>query len=217
MSNVLPDRIINDIKRLAARGEGLRAIARALGVAKNTVAKYYQKPIEVKCGCGGEVGHKGWCKYRYAQSTARQAFHASRSGKSISVLPAIKFSRMSNVRRRQARWLGLDPSHKADPVPYAEMYGIIGEARHATKYLPPECREDVCHEVIVAACEGRIRRDEIRDAVRFFNSIEWRRNNNPGFVHLDDAVDGRGYDRFLIENPWGGTHKRARPAKGGQR
>lgn len=168
MSNFLPDQVTSDIRALAHRGLSLRAVARSLGISTVTAARYY--PRDQKCPCGKASGHNGWCKHRYAQSAARQAFQAARSGKNLPVPPPIKLSRNASKRTRQARWLGRDVKFIAQPVPYREMYSIIGEARLACARFPREFRQDVEQEVIVQACAGYIFRPEIKLAAHWFLS-----------------------------------------------
>jgi hypothetical protein len=83
------------------------------------------------------------------------------------------------------------------------MYSIIGEVDLAVRKFPSEFREDIRQEVIVGACEGRIRREEIAMAAKFFLGREWGLVNM-GAISIDQIMDDRGYDIFLIERPWGG-------------
>lgn len=64
---------------MLGEGYSIREIARAAGLAKQTVqtikdqmAREYEETV--KCGCGGVAGHKGWCWWRLERSPARQAY-----------------------------------------------------------------------------------------------------------------------------------------------
>jgi len=65
------------------KGYSIREVARMTGLAKQTVqtikdqtAYYLGEYDEVKCGCGGKAGHRGWCWWRLQRSPKRRAFLA---------------------------------------------------------------------------------------------------------------------------------------------
>lgn len=57
-------------------GNGIRATARAVGLHRDTVAKYYHLGEKKSCPCGKPMTHKGWCASRIARSPGRQKFLA---------------------------------------------------------------------------------------------------------------------------------------------
>jgi DNA-binding NarL/FixJ family response regulator len=64
---------------LIIMGYGTRTIAAAVGVSRNTVkkirnhmAKHNNLGKSIKCECGKERGHQGWCNWRLQKSIARQ-------------------------------------------------------------------------------------------------------------------------------------------------
>lgn len=61
---------------LTVLGCSIRQVARAVGVAKNTVIRYKRLFVDVEdirpCECGQPASHKGWCSSRYSHSEARQ-------------------------------------------------------------------------------------------------------------------------------------------------
>lgn len=64
---------------LIVLGYGSRTIAAATGVSKTTVKKIKDHLAEynglgrsLKCQCGKEKGHQGWCSWRYSRSLRRQ-------------------------------------------------------------------------------------------------------------------------------------------------
>lgn len=199
VANVLPDKTVGDIKILAAKGLGVRAISRALGIDRKTVNRYYPKHTNPKCNCGRPAGHNGWCKWRFAHSAARQAFWYRNSRHKISIQLPPKLSRRKAIDKTRSRWLGL--SHPPQPVQYMEMYSIIGEVRHATRKFPVELREDITQEIIVRALDGYIQRGEIVNAAKWFMLREWARINNKS-LSIDQICDGAGYERFMVGNPW---------------
>lgn len=174
MSNNLPDTVVQDIRSLATQGMGIRAIARAIGISPVTVKRHYPYADNPKCKCGKPAQHNGWCKHRYSQSVARQAFHSARRGVNIIVPPPIRASRQSAKRARIMRWLGQAVSFTPVPLSYLDMYGIIGEVRTLCKRFPVLVREDVEQEVILRTCAGLIFRPEIPAAVKWFFGYFWR-------------------------------------------
>lgn len=52
-------------------GNSVRASARIAGVSKETAALYAEGRT-VKCPCGQDASHRGWCSYRVSQSPRRQ-------------------------------------------------------------------------------------------------------------------------------------------------
>jgi hypothetical protein len=78
--NVLhPDKLDMVIKSFI-QGDGIRKASREVGIAKNTVSKYYRMFVKINngidpsCKCGLPVTHQGWCKERYKKSDARKLF-----------------------------------------------------------------------------------------------------------------------------------------------
>ncbi len=200
MTNVLLERSIEDIKRLAMQGFGIRAISRSLGISKNTVKKYYPA-VTGKCACGQSAGHKGWCKHRYEHSPARRAMQAARSGRIISVPDPIRFSRLSDQRKSNLRWEGKDGC-SYQPLEHWEMYSAIGEAHRVTKKYPIEFREDVCQELILGAIEGRIRPDEMHIAGKHFLTLSFKPLFS-GDLSLDEMFEDGGskYEHFIAVQP----------------
>lgn len=68
---------------LLGMGRSIREVESLVGISKKTVndiRKSIMRNADVLCGCGQEIGHKGWCSFRYDRSPARQAF-MSRMGR----------------------------------------------------------------------------------------------------------------------------------------
>lgn len=183
----VPQRTIDDIRSLAARGYGKRAVARALGIARKTANRYF--PDEAICECGRPATHQGWCKVRYRNSPARQNLIASIAGKESVTLPRkIKVSRAETRDEKYRRWLGRSKIHRPIKLPYWEMYSVIGAATYATRKFLRDLREDVKSDLIVACCEGRVRPDEIDEAARFFFLREWERVHIHNRIAFDDKI-----------------------------
>jgi transposase-like protein len=74
----LPKARIVALVKCYRAGNTARHATRVLGLASNTVRTAYRKLRErlgpVKCACGQEAGHRGWCKVRFQKSPKRQAF-----------------------------------------------------------------------------------------------------------------------------------------------
>lgn len=70
----------NETKRLSIAealkepGSTSRSVSEKLGVSKDTVRKVILVSGKANCLCGREGGHKGWCRYRFEKSEARQKF-----------------------------------------------------------------------------------------------------------------------------------------------
>lgn len=63
-------------KEYLLQGESIRSTAQILGISKGTVERALDEigDIEIKCGCGDDARHQGWCSVRLARSPKRQAF-----------------------------------------------------------------------------------------------------------------------------------------------
>lgn len=66
--------IMQQMQSLFDAGNGIRATARATGLHRDTVAKYYHLGDKKKCPCGRPMTHRGWCASRVARSPGRQRF-----------------------------------------------------------------------------------------------------------------------------------------------
>ena len=61
------------LQQLFASGFSLRKAAKAAGVAKGTAQRYRTLSACPRlCACNKVLGHKGWCKVRFAASSDRQ-------------------------------------------------------------------------------------------------------------------------------------------------
>lgn len=64
------------------RGISLRSVARQSGLSAVSIRKIYRKMKAagmlqyVKCACGQQASHQGWCTYRFQRSERRQAYLA---------------------------------------------------------------------------------------------------------------------------------------------
>lgn len=58
------------------KGESIRSTVQILGISKRTVESALDElqGIEIKCGCGDDARHQGWCRVRLARSPKRQVF-----------------------------------------------------------------------------------------------------------------------------------------------
>ncbi len=63
--------------KMLMEGKPIREVSRLTGISKNT-GKRIKNILQVatgmrfECPCGQPSGHQGWCKYRFANSEARQ-------------------------------------------------------------------------------------------------------------------------------------------------
>jgi hypothetical protein len=200
--NRLPEKALEDIRSLASRGLGVRAIARATGIDKATVGKYIKKEAMAigACECGAPGNHPAWCRFRYAKSMARQAYQASRRGMHIPLPPAVRMRRLSSVTKTKLRWLGrLPDAHSNQPPHPVEVYGIIGECIRETDFIRSAFREDICSELTVGALAGYIKRDEIARAARFFLKRTWDehiRTLTRDFSHDSETVEQLSMEAF---------------------
>lgn len=64
------------MQALFEAGNGIRATAKAVGLHRDTVAKYYHLGEKKRCPCGKPMTHRGWCSSRVARSPGRQKFLA---------------------------------------------------------------------------------------------------------------------------------------------
>lgn len=73
---------VREIMNLLLNSVSVRKTAATVGVSPVTVTRY-RKIIQglvllsddeelPRCKCGGELGHQGWCKWRYDRSERRQ-------------------------------------------------------------------------------------------------------------------------------------------------
>lgn len=64
------------VQDLARAGFGQADTMAITGLAKNTVSKIVNRMIAdgLRCPCDQPHGHKGWCRFRFQQSEARQSF-----------------------------------------------------------------------------------------------------------------------------------------------
>lgn len=69
---------VERVRVALAAGASGREAARIAGVAKESVWRWLKKGLVTfgTCPCGGPSGHRGWCKYRFYASAARQAMKA---------------------------------------------------------------------------------------------------------------------------------------------
>jgi hypothetical protein len=197
---------INEIRRAFASGLGMRAVARTLGISRDTAAKF--RPSSAKCLCG-KPPHAGLCKAVVTASPGIISLHRRRKGIDDGYRAAPKKkSRYQKRQEKRAFIFGLAPNWRefADPPHENERYGIIGEVHHATRRIVREYREDVRHEMILACFEGRLARNEIAPMAKLFL---WREMNlclgsqYSGFVSLDapcnDGDEPKTYLDLLCE------------------
>lgn len=61
---------------LFRQGYSVRKVAVKLNIQPMTAMRYRDLGIkeEVRCPCGGDARHQGWCRWRYQQSPRRQEF-----------------------------------------------------------------------------------------------------------------------------------------------
>lgn len=60
---------------LLCQGMGVRQVAKEAALCKETVCQLRRRillQVLLKCPCGRDAGHNGWCLYRYQQSFKRQ-------------------------------------------------------------------------------------------------------------------------------------------------
>lgn len=63
------------IADLLRQGNNIRETSRLTGAAKNTVTSVYKEINEdLKCKCGKNLLHRGWCSFRVSKSKKRQIF-----------------------------------------------------------------------------------------------------------------------------------------------
>lgn len=75
MAQSLPKETIEKMQMLFEAGFGIRAVSRKLDISRTTAACYFPRiGDEPLCPCGRPVRHKGWCFWRYRNSSARQEF-----------------------------------------------------------------------------------------------------------------------------------------------
>lgn len=63
-------------------GESVRGVMAKVKIANETARRIQRRilaaiaagEISVSCPCGGPLGHRGWCSWRYKRSPGRQAF-----------------------------------------------------------------------------------------------------------------------------------------------
>lgn len=188
MANFLPAEVVERMRQLRRDGHSLRKISRELGVSPNTVGRYLSAEDGARCECGEAAGHKGWCKSRYAESAARQAFHAKRRGVFLDVPTPKIASRVTESIREKRIWVGALRT-ATTPLPGVEWFGAIGEVERATRTVERVIRDDVRHEMIVACLEGRLQRKDIGRSVMTFVGFVWRGNcfggPDPRFAKVD--------------------------------
>lgn len=78
--NTVSKMVHQKIRDMLLCGYSVRNICSALGVAKGTVTRYRfllrRAGHDLRCQCGREGGHQGWCRWRFARSAARKAVMA---------------------------------------------------------------------------------------------------------------------------------------------
>ena len=183
------------------RGNGMsaRAIARALGISKDTAAKHCKQIESPLCECGRPVGREhGWCKSTYAKSIARQAFQASRRGVHIAVPPPpVVPTRVSKERAERLRWLGrIDWSGR--PPNGSEVDPGISAISLATRRVYKEQRDEVRQEMALAFLEGRLAFDDIRRSVSTFVHYVWHGCS----LRYEVPIDIGAKDAFGHNNRW---------------
>lgn len=200
MGNSVSLEVVATIRKLQADGCGLREISRELGISKHTAKRYFLPDANASCGCGKPAGHNGWCKARYAKSAARQAYQAQRRGVEVNWTRPVAKSRQSALTQKKNRWLsiGEQDNFSPIPVPVDEHYGIIGDVRNITRRLPLEYKDDVTSSMIVACMDGRLGREEIKDALTTFLFNEMRSGLTSAFSgrSLDDPISADGPRTF---------------------
>lgn len=73
---IIEPHVMLQMQALFEAGNGIRATAKAVGLHRDTVAKYYHLGEKKRCPCGKPMTHKGWCSSRVARSPGRQTFLA---------------------------------------------------------------------------------------------------------------------------------------------
>lgn len=73
---IIEPHIMMQMRSLFEAGNGIRATAKAVGLHRDTVAKYYHLGEKKRCPCGKLMTHRGWCSSRVARSPGRQKFLA---------------------------------------------------------------------------------------------------------------------------------------------
>lgn len=177
MSNFLPPEKLRELHELRSAGNGIRKLSRMLGISTVTIRRYIKDDDGTKCACGDPVGHKGWCRARFAKSIARQAIHARRSGKIIHVPPApIRRSRVTEAIAEKWRWLGLADYAPPPLQSRAEQWAAVVAVYRVIGRRHSDFWDDVRQEMILACLDGRLPLEDVGRARSTFVSFVWRGN-----------------------------------------
>lgn len=178
MANFLPQPRVDAILSGAQAGMSLRWIARTVGISKNTVKRYLPLAGEDRsCPCGGPAGHQGWCKWRYAQSPARQAFHAARRKQPRIIVPRVE--RLNLAYPFMVRDNGSDEHRLLRTVNAA-----------VPKYLDPHMRADICQDLIAGLLCGDFSENNLTQAVKETTRRYNQMFSRFGHVSLDAPMPG---------------------------
>lgn len=189
MVRVLSQSRIDEVMAAIKAGMSLRAIVREAGVAKGTVARYMRIASEAGdapklCGCGGPAGHKGWCKWRYDRSPARQAYHAGR--------------RVWNPRKQRVERQDLVYPFvvRDDGSEEHRLLRVVNAA--VSRNFDPSLRADICQELIVAVLLGEVQEKDLaakaRTLTKLFKErrdhlpLDWKIPGTGGGLSIEDGI-----------------------------
>lgn len=107
---------------LLLKGESIRGTAQIIGISKRTVERVLRDmgDVQIKCPCGQDARHQGWCAFRVARSPARQTF-LSRWG----MKAAIKASEYQSRETIPAFCVGAADLRTAVAIKRAMIRGVI--------------------------------------------------------------------------------------------
>lgn len=176
MSNFLKPEKVLKLERLCADGSlGIRTLAKAAGVSKNTAKRYIgdfrARGIGLRCACGASAGHQGWCSVRYSRSSARQAW-----------MDALR-------RQRESSFVRYPFIIQTRDTPEHELLRFVNAA--VPRQLPDQMRADVCQDLAVALLSGEVSRERAPALVKKLISANWKINpSRYGPLSLDATIPG---------------------------
>jgi hypothetical protein len=203
--NVVSKEKLVVISDMLFAGNSIREIRAATGVSKNTVRRYKDvlgvRNIDIRCACGKQAGHRGWCSHRLAKSPARMAF-LSRWTNSIIVPAHLKPPRSV-----------ITTSDRLLAYPYFTPRGrrLDGEELLASvwstvsRLVSPERRADVCQDAMLEILEGRLNVNAIEQGLRHLLRKSARIINDKNVVSADlprfenggeSIIDGISYEQY---------------------
>lgn len=170
MANFISPATVRKVGALLSQGHSHRAVARALGIKRTTVARYAIKLQPERCICGLPARHKGWCGPRYLKSSVHKELLAKINTDYIDPPMPDKKS-LKRARRfsdSTSTWSLSDskyPYCRGRPSdPGAALVAAVNAA--VSRRLPDDARADVCQDLILSILEGDLSVGDLTPAVK---------------------------------------------------